>query len=146
MTAPTPPARQGRWTAALVLLLVGIAGLLAGVAIDRAVLLPRAHAMRMEAHRSGQHREHPRRRMQFRDNLDRQLDLTPEQRVRIDSLMDAQLDALDEIRDETQPRIESVIAATRRRVDSVLTPEQRERAAELGERRRGERRRRAPDR
>lgn len=66
--------------------------------------------------------------------------------MRIDSLMDAQLDALDEIRDETQPRIESVIAATRRRVDSVLTPEQRERAAELGERRRGERRRRAPDR
>ncbi len=43
------------------------------------------------------------------------------------------------IRGQTHPRIEPTIARTRREIDAGLTPEQRTRAAELGERRRGPR-------
>ncbi len=103
------------------------------------MLLPRAMEARAELRQTAPRRELPRMQRNFRERLARELDLTPEQRTRIDSLLDAQAAELRAIRGQTHPRIESTIARTRREIDAVLTPEQRTRAAELGERRRGPR-------
>ena len=130
---------RGRGMAALVLLLVALAGVLAGVALDRTVLLPRAVADRAIAAEARPRRELPRRQDEFRARFAAALDLTPEQRRVVDSLMDHQLRELRRLRGESQPHIESVIHGTRRAIDSVLTPEQRERAAELTRHRRGRR-------
>lgn len=144
MTGPVTPApRRGRWTAALVLLLVALAGVAGGIALDRAVLLPRAmhaHMAAMDHERMPRRREFARTPGEFRHRLAEELQLTAEQRARIDSLLDAQRADLEAIRGTTHPRIESVIAGTRREIEAVLTPEQRERMAELGERRRRMRR------
>jgi Spy/CpxP family protein refolding chaperone len=80
--------------------------------------------------------EMPRRQGEFRERFAKALDLTDAQRVVVDSLMDHQLRELRRIRGASQPQVESVIRQTRRAIDSLLTPEQRERAAELAERRR----------
>lgn len=132
---------RGRWIAALVLLLVGLAGVLAGVALDRTVLLPRAFERR-SAGAGMPRREMPRRQDEFRARFADALNLTSEQRVVIDSLMDHQLHELRRLRGESQPRVESVIRQTRRAMDSVLTPDQRERMKELAEQRRERRRQR----
>ena len=131
---------RGRGVAALVLLLVGIAGVLAGIALDRTVLRPRnveRHAMP-----GMPRREMPRRQDEFRARFADELDLSAAQRVVIDSLMDDQLRELRELRLASQPGVESVIWQTRRAIDSVLTPEQRERLAELSHERRQRRMRR----
>ena len=133
---------RGRWVAALVLLLVALAGVLAGVALDRTVLLPRDIAERQDGMPGMRRREMPARQGEFRERFARALGLTDAQRVVIDSLMDHQLQELRRVRGESQPAVESAIRRTRRAIDSVLTPEQRERAAELIERRRGRRMRR----
>jgi Spy/CpxP family protein refolding chaperone len=131
---------RGRGTAALVLVLVALAGVLAGIALDRRVLMPRAAAARQDAVAGMPRHEMPRRQGEFRERFAKALGLTEAQRVAVDSLMDHQLRELRRIRGASQPQVESVIRQTRRAIDSLLTPEQRERAAELAERRRAGRR------
>jgi Spy/CpxP family protein refolding chaperone len=130
MTAPAsrrPP--PGPRMAVLVLLLVAIVGGLAGVALDRFVLLPHMF------HGSGFGREHgpggPPRDREFRARFARDLGLSPEQQIRIDSIMDRQGRELRAVRGQVQPTLDSIIARTRRQVDSVLTPEQRKKAEEI---------------
>lgn len=127
---------RGRAAAVLVLILVAIAGVIGGVALDRTVLLPHGFTVRHAAMRGMPRHQMPAREGSFRERFAQQLELTPAQRTVIDSLMDHQLRELRAVRGETQPRMESVIRGTRRAIDSVLTPEQREKAAELAERRR----------
>jgi Spy/CpxP family protein refolding chaperone len=130
---PRPPAR-GRRLAALVLLLVALAAGVAGVALDRLVLLP----MRFGGPpaggppwRHGPERGRVPREQALRDRFARELGLSAEQRLRIDSLMDRQLRAVREARSQIQPRLDSVVSQTRREIDAILTPEQRAKAAEL---------------
>jgi Spy/CpxP family protein refolding chaperone len=124
--------------AALVLLLAVLAGGLAGVALDRLVLLPRMF------HRPGF--EHgmrpPPRDREFRNRFAREVGLTPEQQSRVDSIMDRQGRELRAVRGQVQPQLDSIIQRTRRELDAVLTPEQRQKAAEI--RRRHPRRPRRP--
>jgi Spy/CpxP family protein refolding chaperone len=65
------------------------------------------------------------------DVFARELDLTPSQRSTIDSMLRAEFDAVNTIRDESWPRVQSVMAETRRKLDSLLTPSQRDRYREL---------------
>ena len=65
------------------------------------------------------------------DVFARELDLTPGQRSTIDSMLRAEFDAVNEIRAESWPRMQSVMADTRRKLDSLLTPSQRDRYREL---------------
>jgi Spy/CpxP family protein refolding chaperone len=126
MTPPTAPRRpRGRLLATVVLLLVALAGGLAGIALDRRVLLPRLFGPRFE-HGLG---HHPPR--EFRKRLARELGLTAEQQTRIDSIMSRQGQELRAIRRGVQPQLDSIISRTRRELDSVLTPEQREKAQEI---------------
>lgn len=137
MTNPTTnSSARGRWVAILVLLLVALAGGLAGVALDRLVLLPRHAGAHGPGGRHGGHMRAPphERERAFRDRMARELGLSDSQRVRIDSLMQQQLREVRAVRQATQPRLDSIIEGTRSRIDSVLTPEQREKARTMARR------------
>lgn len=126
MTPPIPAGRPGgRLLAIVVLLLVALAGGLAGIALDRRVLLPRMFGPRFE-HGPGRHPPH-----EFRRRLGRELGLTADQQTRIDSIMSRQGRELRAIRRGVQPQLDSIISRTRREIDSVLTPEQRKKAQEI---------------
>jgi Spy/CpxP family protein refolding chaperone len=125
--ARTPPPGPG--LAVLVLLLVAIAGGIAGVAVDRFVLLP--HLFRGPGFGHGHGPGGPLRDREFRDRFARDLGLSSDQRARIDSIMDRQGRELRAVRGQVQPTVDSIIARTRRQVDSVLTPEQRKKAEEI---------------
>jgi Spy/CpxP family protein refolding chaperone len=106
---------------------VALAGGLAGIAIDRRVLLPRKFGAHFE---HGPGRRPPRDR-EFRRRFAEELGLTDQQRVRIDSIMDRQGRELRAIRGRVQPQLDSIIGRTRRELDSILTPEQRKKAEEI---------------
>ncbi|MFN8651658.1 MAG: hypothetical protein U0133_07130 [Gemmatimonadales bacterium] len=132
MTAPAAPARSRR-TAVLLMFLVVLGGGIAGIAIDRLVLLPWHFSGRMGPGRGAP--EGMERR--GRDRFARELGLSDSQRVRIDSLLERQMTELRAVRGEVQPRLDSILAQTRRSIDSILTPEQREKAQQLMRRREG---------
>jgi Spy/CpxP family protein refolding chaperone len=130
MTAPgsrRPP--PGPLMAVLVLLLVAFAGGLAGVAMDRLLLLPRMFRGPGFGHEHGP--GGPPRDREFRARFARELGLTSDQQIRIDSIMDRQGRELRAVRGQVQPKLDSIITRTRRELDSVLTPEQRKKAEEI---------------
>jgi Spy/CpxP family protein refolding chaperone len=145
-TLGTPRRARGRLVAVLVLLLVALGGGLAGVAIDRLVLLPRYFGGRPPlGHLMGGPTGRPApqdREREFRDRMASELGLSESQRVRIDSLMEGQLREVRAIREQARPGLDSILVRTRRRIDSILTPEQREKAQAMV--RRGGRRGRGP--
>lgn len=61
----------------------------------------------------------------IRERFARELDLTPEQRVRVDSIMAQQMADFRRLREAMQPRFDSLLARAQVRLDSVLTPAQR---------------------
>lgn len=129
MTIPSAPGRaRGFWLAALVLLLAAFAGGVIGVLLDRTVLLPNMFRGPGFGHGPG---GHPPRNREFRTRFARELNLSPEQQKRIDSIMDRQGRELRAVRGRVQPELDSIVSRTRRALDSVLTPEQRQKAADL---------------
>ena len=134
LTASAPPAPSRR-TAVLLMLLVALGGGIAGVAIDRLVLLP----WHFQGRPFGPGRGGPPEAMERRgrERFARELGLSDSQRVRIDSLMERQMTELRAVRGEVQPRLDSILAQTRRSIDSILTPEQRDKAQQLMRRREG---------
>lgn len=115
--APTAPARSTRLLAVGVLLIVLAAGLIGGIALDRTVL-----RTRMSDRGEYRGRQAPRRPS---DMLGAELKLSEDQRVRIDTVIERQMRGFREVRKSTQPAIDSLMAQTRRGIDSILTPEQR---------------------
>jgi Spy/CpxP family protein refolding chaperone len=113
--------------AVLVLVLVAFAGGLAGVALDRLVLLPHMFGDPGFGHGPGRG-PHDR---EFRARIAKELGLSPEQQIRIDSIMDRRGRELRAVRTQLQPTLDSIITRTRRQVDLVLTPEQRKKAEEF---------------
>jgi len=67
----------------------------------------------------------------MRERLARELELTPEQRVRVDSIMAEQMSDFRRLREAMQPRFDSVLARAQARLDSVLTPVQRQKLGAL---------------
>jgi Spy/CpxP family protein refolding chaperone len=128
--SPAGSPARGRTVALLVLALVTLAAGLAGVAVDRLVLLPRHAEWRDPMRRPPPHD----REREFRDRMARALALSDSQRVRIDSLMERQLHEVRAIREQAQPRLDSVVERTRSQIDAILTPEQREKARAMARR------------
>ena len=129
MTGPTSSGRPREfWLAALVLLLAVFAGGVGGVLLDRLVLLPELG--RGSGFRQGPGGHSPSHR-EFRNRFARELGLSAEQQKQIDSIMDRQVRELRAVRGRVQPDVDTIVRRTRRALDSVLTPEQREKAAEL---------------
>lgn len=116
------PSRSTRLLAVGVLLVVALAGLIGGIALDRTLLPQRQWEGRGGGAHSGPRQQGPRRPSAM---LGVDLKLTEEQAVRIDSLMERQIRGFREIRQSTQPAIDSLMAQTRRSMDSIITPGQR---------------------
>ena len=142
MTEPTtpPPGPRSRQFPARALALAAVIaalliGVLVGVALDHAVLRHRwrAHG-RFGPSPVGFMMGGPRR---MNDRIARELDLTPAQRERIDSIMARRIRDIEQVRQEVRPRMRQIFATTRAEIDSVLTPAQRERMHALFPRHRG---------
>jgi Spy/CpxP family protein refolding chaperone len=67
----------------------------------------------------------------MRERFARELDLSPAQERRVDSIMAQQMLDFRRIRTEMQPHFDSLLAQAQARLDSVLTPAQRERLKSL---------------
>jgi Spy/CpxP family protein refolding chaperone len=119
--------------AAIVLLLVGVAGVAAGVALDRTILYRRYGAAwtmegDSEAPSGGQ-------RQAIDRQLARELDLTAAQQSQVDAIIARQMSAADSLRREYQPRVRALMLATRAAIDSILTPRQQEKLRAMTHRR-----------
>ena len=68
---------------------------------------------------------------EMRERFAHELDLTPDQQRRVDSIMAQQMADFRRIRAEMQPRIDSLLAQAQSGIDSVLTPVQREKLKAL---------------
>jgi hypothetical protein len=127
-----------RGLATLLLALTALTGALGGVALDRLLLRPDAAVLSAEEARPEAQVETQERRAlrvapreRFLVRMADELDLSEEQRVRLDSLLAAQQERTRAAMQEMQPRMRVIVAETRRGVDEILTPEQRERLREL---------------
>jgi Spy/CpxP family protein refolding chaperone len=119
--APATPPRAPRLQALLVLFIVAIAGVVAGIVLERTVLRPHVWSPRM-AQRTDRRGAAARRPSAM---LPAELKLTEEQAVRVDTLIERQMHGFRDIRQSTQPAIDSLMAQTKRSMDSILTPTQR---------------------
>ena len=120
-----------RLLAVLALLLAAVGGVAAGVALDQSMsqsrhlgFLARGTAFRPPPNR------HP--RSELLDRLDASLDLTGEQRVRVDSILARREAEMRALRNQVRPRFDSIAGRTRTDLLQILTPEQRARFEELG--------------
>ena len=120
-----------RLLAVLALLLAAVGGVAAGVALDQSMsqsrhlgFLARGTAFRPPPNR------HP--RSELLDRHDASLDLTGEQRVRVDSVLARREAEMRALRNQVRPRFDSIAGRTRTDLLQILTPEQRARFEELG--------------
>jgi Spy/CpxP family protein refolding chaperone len=125
-------AGTARVLAIVVLFTFGLAGVAAGVALDRYVILPRRFGVRPPAE-GPRGFFGPRSRQVIEERLNRYLELTPAQRTRFDSLMSREERELRTARVAAQPKLDSIVSETRREIDSILTSEQREKLHKLRE-------------
>jgi hypothetical protein len=129
--SPTRPPRfaRGPLLAALLLLLAALAGVMVGVALDRRVLLP--HAFGRPDRHQGRFGRPP---AAFLDRIARELELSPDQRLRVDSILDRSHREICAVKGVVQPRLDSLFTRMRREMDLVLTPEQRNKAEKFRKR------------
>jgi hypothetical protein len=121
--------------ALVVALLLGV-GL--GIAAERWVLRP----IRRDGwvHRHDGRIESGRYRTELSDRLARELDLAPDQRARVDSLLVRQQEATRAIIREVRPRLQQVTERTRDSLRLILTPDQLDRWERMDRARRPQRR------
>lgn len=129
-------ASRPRALAAVLLGLAVVVGFLAGVAADRLLLLPR-ESVAAEARAGGRGAEFrpetgPRRAGErYLDMLAEELQLSAEQRARIDTILSVQQQRIREVHAEARPRVQAITRDTREAIRTVLTAEQRERFEQL---------------
>lgn len=133
MTAPRPP-RRARLLGIALLVATFAAGMLAGAAFDR-TLVARETAPAQEPgwHCHGPHGG------KTGMIVDR-LDLTPEQRARVDAVLARRRAQADTFWEREGPRMRAIVDSTRAEVRAVLTPEQRAEYDRLREEHRAARR------
>lgn len=108
---------------ALAILLVAAAGVASGVVLERRVL---SHRWERERGRFGGAPREGGPRHPMHERFGRDLGLTPAQAAKIDSIFASHRPAIDSARAASEPKIRAIIDQTRREIDSVLTPAQRE--------------------
>lgn len=106
----------------VVMLLVGMAG---GVALDRWLLRPHGGARGPTAWMRNGRFDAAQVRDRAAGRLARDLHLTPEQRIRIDSLMRRQQRDAAGVMQSIRPRLDSLTARTQAELRAVLTDAQR---------------------
>lgn len=125
---PTP-AHRTRLLGIAVLVLTFVVGALSGAALDRFLVAeptPAPDVATPAAAPGGEGRERRGRHgpPNERDIFD-QLDLTTEQREKIDEILDHRRAQLDAFWAEARPRVHSLVESTRADIRAILTPEQR---------------------
>lgn len=131
----SPPSRRlhSRALAVLLVAVALVAGIIAGMALERFVVLP--HSMRGRraiggfggplGMRGALRQPTEEQRRMLRQRLTDELHLNPVQAHQVDSIMSVQELAFRALQQETQPRFRALIVETHSKIDSVLTPEQR---------------------
>ena len=121
------PARS---LAVIVIAATIVASIVAGVAIDRVLLRsaptvlgdtgfhPLSSALRSPT---------PQERRRIRQELAKELNLTPAQDSAIDAIMMQRAGEFSALREEIRPRVERLVSDVRSDMEQVLTPAQRER-------------------
>ena len=113
-------------------LLVAAAGVATGVVLERAVLSHRGDrgvgrgGPGRDGGPPGEGRGGGRGGGPMHERFGRDLGLTPAQAAKIDSIFASHRPAIDSARAESEPKVRAIIDQTRREVDAVLTPAQRE--------------------
>lgn len=117
-----PPQGNPRTLAAIVVVLTFVAGLMVGAVGDRFVLF-------------AQHRLIPPRRdfvsTRIVDRLDRELHLTPSQRIAVTQILDKRHRQIEGLWDGVRPQVRTAMDATTREIEQVLTPDQRAKFAAM---------------
>ncbi|HEX2191503.1 MAG TPA: hypothetical protein VHG51_21505 [Longimicrobiaceae bacterium] len=131
MTAPRPS--RARLLGIALLVATFAAGLLAGAAFDR-TLAAREPEPPQEA--GWDCRGHGAKTSMILDRLD----LTPEQRTRVDAVMERRRAQADSFWEREGPRMRAIVDSTRAEVRAILTPEQRAEYDRLREEHRAARR------
>lgn len=113
-----PPPRSSTKTAAIavvVVLITFVSGIAAGFLL--------AHLRR----------EHPPRMMprMIVNHLSRRLDLTAEQRKKVEEIVMRHHERIVKLQDSVRPQVRLEVEAANREIDAVLTPEQRQKFAKL---------------
>ena len=119
MTSTPRSSRRTRLVGAALLVAVFLSGVLAGVAADRLLGRPAGGW----AHAGGRWAE--RRGGPLADLADR-LDLTPEQRARVEAVLERRHGEIKEFWRESGPRLRTIVDSTHVEIRSVLTASQRE--------------------
>jgi len=142
----TPRPRRGspRLVAAIVLLAVFALGAAAGVLADRRLARDRGDRREGRGGRLPSWVNRPEsEHRKYWSRLHDQLGLTPDQRVAVDTLLARRARQLDAARHRMEPEMLLIMQTTRAQIDSILTPEQRQKLEEIRKERR-ERRDRRP--
>lgn len=119
--------------AAVVLLLVGALGVLAGVVLDRTLLrhrMDRGWGPHMGLHGPPNREFRGRVRERIEVHMAEELDLTDAQREEVALVLERQEERLAEAMAEARPRIGRIIEETHRQLREILTPEQRQKLDE----------------
>jgi Spy/CpxP family protein refolding chaperone len=119
---PAPPPRSSTKTIVIATIIVIVAFVSGGVA---GILLDHLHFM----HRG----PHPPRmipRMMV-NRLAHSLDLTPEQRVKVEEIIERHHRRISELTDGVRPQVHRELEAANAEIEAVLTPEQREKFAKM---------------
>jgi Spy/CpxP family protein refolding chaperone len=120
--------RRSRFVAAVVILLVFLAGIAVGFFLHHE--FPR-HGFPRFAFGGPPPGPPPEVKRWMLERLDRDLALTPEQHARIDTVLTRRETDLRALMTETRPRFEAIATRTRTEIRAVLTPAQQEEFAKL---------------
>jgi Spy/CpxP family protein refolding chaperone len=119
-----------RSLAIIVIAAVIVASVVGGVAIDRVLLRPPAPTMLADTGfhplSSALRSPTPEERRRIRNELARELNLTPAQDSAIDAIMMQRASEFSALREEIRPRVERLVSDVRSDMEQVLTPAQRE--------------------
>lgn len=119
MNATPNGARRARLLGALLLAVVFVGGAFGGAAIDRLVVGGASEkSARAERNCDGDRDGH-------RGSLIDQIDLTPEQRERVDQVLERRRVQLDSFWVAARPQLRAIVDGTRDEIRAIMTPEQR---------------------
>ena len=124
--------RKSRLVAAVVILMVFLAGGVVGFFVHQALPYRGGfHGLAVGGPPGG---PPPGLKGRMLERLDRELKLTPEQHARIDSVLTVRESDLRALMAETRPRFEAIANRTRTEIRAVLTPEQQDEFGKLTQR------------
>jgi len=129
MTAGASFTNRPRLVGIVLLLVTFAAGVFSGVALERRVG-QRAAELEPQAKAQPEEHVHGGRPHHHRHIID-QIDLTPEQRAKVDSILQVGRQRLDAFWKETGPSYRALVDSTRAQVRAIMTPEQRAQYDEL---------------